>query len=149
VAYALVLALAAAAPAHPLTADEANGPAVAVTVAVNPLEVDLAAPARVAAGERFRVEASVRNRSDARLRDLALELRFPDGCLDVNGAEVQRRGALQGDAGYGRRWWAVADGSCHYVVLVAVVRADAGGTTLEAESTAEVVVVAGAGRASR
>lgn len=111
------------------------------TVRINPLEVEVTAPSPVSLGERFRVEAVVKNLGETRIKKTKVEL-FWDPGLSLRGNPVRKMGVILGKESKTASWRITAEETGSYVILVEASGIEGeGGDLVEASDTTIVQVM--------
>lgn len=90
---------------------------VVATVRINPLEVEVTAPPFVRVGERFKVEVTVSNLGDTKIKKAKVEI-FLDSGLSLKGKSEQKLGIILAEDSKTVFWWVTAEEIGTNVVLV-------------------------------
>lgn len=93
------------------------------TVRINPLEVEVTAPSSVSLGERFKVEATVKNSGDTKIKKTKIEIFLNselnlDSGLNLKGNTERKRGVVLAKDSKTAFWWVTAEKTGIYVISV-------------------------------
>lgn len=89
-------------------------------VTINPLEVDVSAPAEVEIGRVFRVEATAINKGENRIENAEAQIFIPEGLVVLRGDSVKQIGVIRGGKDKKVFWQVKGEEIGSYVITVRV-----------------------------
>lgn len=114
--------------------------AATVRIALQNLEVSLAAPGAVSAGEAFDIRAVLMNTGTTKIRDVEVTLLLPEG-IGITGKLTRSAGAISSGLEKEIKWKAESDVPGSYVIMVTATGTDdSNGAPITAEATALIEV---------
>lgn len=87
-------------------------------VTINPLGVEVSAPAKVALNEVFKVEAKIINKGKEKVENVKGEIHLPAGLVLLKKSPVQRIGALPGGKAKEISWRVKGQEKGSYIIVV-------------------------------
>lgn len=111
------------------------------TVRINSLEVEVTAPSSVSLGERFKVEATVRNSGETKIKKTKVEI-FPDSGLNLKGNSERKMGVILAENSKTASWRLTAEETGSYFIQVEArgIEEESGGL-VEASDVSDSIIV--------
>lgn len=99
---------------NPLLAQTAS---LVATVRINPLEIEVDTPRLVSVGERFKVEAIVKNSGETKIKKTKVEIFLSPG-LNLKGNSKRKLGIILAEDSKTTSWWVAPEKTGNYLIVV-------------------------------
>jgi len=109
-------------------------------VTINPLEVEVSAPAEVEVNKVFKVKARIINKGEEKIENAKAEIHLPSGLVLLKKDSVQKIGVIPGKKGKKISWSVKGEQIGNYVISIKV-SGELKETPISAEGSAMVKVV--------
>ncbi|MCP6726648.1 MAG: hypothetical protein KJI69_01230 [Patescibacteria group bacterium] len=108
-------------------------------VTINPLELDVTAPAEAAINKVFKVEAVATNKGEDTIKNVKAQIFLPEGLVLLKRESPQQMGVIRGKREK-KVSWSVRGDSIGYYIISVLVSGELRGEILSADGTAKITL---------